>query len=72
MSEVAGLGGMCESVKDEVGDVLISQPIFDVFATATAGDQSFGAQDAEPLGNGGEFFAFGNGNFGDAGGTAGK
>ena len=63
---------MRQGVLDEIGDVLVGQSIFDVLAAAAAGDEAFGAEDAEALGDGGEFFAFGEGDGGDAGGTAGE
>lgn len=69
---MAGLGGVRQGVADEVGDVLVGQPIFDVLAATAAGDEAFGAEDAEALGDGREFFAFGEGDFGDASGPAGE
>lgn len=60
---------MGEGVEKQVGDVLIGQTIEDVFAVSAAGDEAFIAQNAEALGDGGEVFVFGGGDFGDAGFT---
>ena len=69
---MAGFGGVRQGVADEVGNVLIGQPIFNVLTAAAAGDEALGTEDPETLGDGGEFFAFGEGDFGDASGTAGE
>jgi hypothetical protein len=55
-----------EGVRDEVGDVLIGQPINDVLALAAAGDKAFVAENAEALGDGGDLFVFRRRHFGDA------
>ena len=72
LGKVAGFGGVRQGGLDEIGDVLVGQSIFDVLAAAAAGDKAFGAEDAKALGDGGEFFAFGEGDRGDAGGAAGE
>lgn len=56
-----------ERVEDQIKNMLIGQRIQNVFAFAAAGDEVFGAQDAKALGDGGEAFLFGFGEFGDAG-----
>jgi hypothetical protein len=56
-----------ERVEDEAGDVLVGQGIENVFALAAAGEKVLSAQHAEALGDGGDFFVGGSGDFANAG-----
>lgn len=60
-------GGVGEGVFDKFDDVAVGQGVVDVFAVARADDDVLGAEDAESLGDGGDGFAFGFSELGDAG-----
>lgn len=60
-------GGVSEGVFDKFDNVAVGQGVVDVFTVARANNDVPGAEHAESLGDGGDGFAFGFRELGDAG-----
>ena len=55
----ARLAGVLQGVENQIGDMLIGQSVNDVLPLPAPRYQALVTQDAQPLGNGGDVFAFG-------------